>query len=1323
MSISKISINNRVFQVHDQRARQLACHTTENLQYKDELFIVSDKVVGYETFVKVKNVQENAVIDNIYAGESAYVFTANGKLNWITVSPTTFTGEAIDLSTTITNASHVSAGKHVIAAIQDGKLYVKGSPLLSSAATNTSDGTMLGQTLTVSTQQWTQVGEYSDWFYVSAFNGSWCAIRGTNGKGTLYVAGYNQFHILGSAGYDGNGQPQLNKNYSTNAYNTFLLNQLTPITIVQNGERITPNDWIKVSKGKYNTIAQRENGKLYVWGCITNGCLGNGTNYWVDINNSQISKETNGEITNILHAGVSQPQVLKVRQYADDYNEETNPQAYQDVEYSDWIDFSTTWYHAAAVRKNSNGQNQVYFWGANEYGQFGNGTFCQASLYASNLGAASKTIEIKNRPWKLTKDLFPYTDVVKVSATHYGTFLVRENGQVYFAGSNKRNYLGIYSNNSGVATFITKFTKINEIGQLFCETYGSIAKRQIPYLTEQSDDLIKSIFENQLSIDKLFYAIAQTHHHAIDTALIDSTVTNLYNYVQYVPQAVIKKHEHVNFSVLNKLSQSNGILLLDGNPISSSNTSTGATYVQIDPSNQKLDTLADIVGFSNIAGGYPLQVCSYHANEFDNKGYIVVTPTGHQFHNQDRWATVYLSSAQKPQDLELEEGQEYNGYAKKIDCETLRQGCYAICYTSTAKTSIYYETLITSIADLNTFITKVNDNANYVGTLYDLSGINGSNTNWANGNVVVELITKATYPKDQMYIKKDDSSDDYIKMSTFGGSYTGSHNTQSNTWFNIYRADGTLLVNKTVFDSPVYNEDGQQLQFIAQMIVPKSYETVDDEIVPVYHSYYNNNTASGDAIITAETISNGIYRKKATTYNKIGMQDGYEEFSDDLFKVGSDIYIAPSKNDFNGTAPHRYTIEDSYAFSEHGTASHYVIKINQVLVKDEEDSNVTYSPGSTKDPMLAVVKSPFRSFTSQVSGQFNASIGYNSTTFGNNNKTFGDFSITFGVSNTNIGSASVTVGTLNSVTSDHTFVLGVNNDIAGDSAFVYGNSNYISGYDSLVLGSNCKSYGNSVFSIGNSHQLNGLNNIAIGIRNKTYSNAKNSILLGYNLINNAENAIIIGSNIELKNYQGKFPSNQVAQKLTTFDTNTYDESGTHNKHSFHLTVGQKQEQKSILSYYKYRWQANNQYFATSVGSRSSLQPMNLIVDHRWQFKGNVFIYIPQNEDQTEFRNAGKVKTFDSGITITDPLQELDFNKASRFKIKTSVSITPTLLNWNDGATGEIIVYGGTQVNWDSNWKWIGDTPTSMTSESHDKFALIKVTIIDSKIIAQNLGTF
>ena len=67
MSISKISINNRVFQVHDQRARQLACHTTENLQYKDELFIVSDKVVGYETFVKVKNVQENAVIDNIYA--------------------------------------------------------------------------------------------------------------------------------------------------------------------------------------------------------------------------------------------------------------------------------------------------------------------------------------------------------------------------------------------------------------------------------------------------------------------------------------------------------------------------------------------------------------------------------------------------------------------------------------------------------------------------------------------------------------------------------------------------------------------------------------------------------------------------------------------------------------------------------------------------------------------------------------------------------------------------------------------------------------------------------------------------------------------------------------------------------------------------------------------------------------------------------------------------------------------------------------------------------------------------------------------------------
>ena len=126
--------------------------------------------------------------------------------------------------------------------------------------------------------------------------------------------------------------------------------------------------------------------------------------------NAEVSTVTEGAVTRTLDFGRAEPQVLKVREYASNYNAETNPDAYTDVEYSDWIDFSHTYYHAVAVRKDAlTNKNYVYLWGANEYGQFGNGNYLESSLTSSS-ATADSGIEMQTRPWMLPSSFFPYFD-------------------------------------------------------------------------------------------------------------------------------------------------------------------------------------------------------------------------------------------------------------------------------------------------------------------------------------------------------------------------------------------------------------------------------------------------------------------------------------------------------------------------------------------------------------------------------------------------------------------------------------------------------------------------------------------------------------------------------------------------------------------------------------------------------------------------------------------------------------------------------------------------------------------------------------------------
>ena len=550
---------------------------------------------------------------------------------------------------------------------------------------------------------------------------------------------------------------------------------------------------------------------------------------------------------------------------------------------------------------------------------------------------------------------------------------------------------------------------------------------------------------------------------------------------------------------------------------------------------------------------------------------------------------------------------------------------------------------------------------------------------------------------------------------------------------DIYSANGTLLVAKSVFDNPVYDENGTLLQFVAQMIIPYSYTIVEGESTPIYHSYYDNNTATGTPIITGEQIADGIYKKQATSLNKIGLQDGLELFNLNLFNVGDTIYIAPSMNDSNGSANHKYTIEQLYPCTTTSgaimTLDYVIIKIDKAIVNDQSNT-ITYQPGSVIDPMLAVVKSKFRPYTSQVSGEYNTSVGYNATTFGNGNKTFGDFSMSLGLYNVNCGEIALTIGAYNSVCSDNSYVCGTSNKIVGEQAFVYGVNNYISGYYTCVLGSTNYSQGVSNVILGYNNKLKGGRCFVVGSRNTTTTKTNDSLILGSNLQIDSQKSIVIGANGQIPKYEGNFPDEATASSLSSYNTSTYDTEGLHNKNSFRICMGDKivqNENKAldILVYNKYKWEVNNAYFAASTSSRASLESMILTTDHRWTFTGSIYVKLADDDTQETFRNAGKVKTFDPGIVITDALTELNFERGSKFKIKVSGSYTPTLTNWIDGSQGTIIVYGGTDINWPTtNWYWKNNTvPQSVASASQDTFALVKIIVIDSKIIAESIGTF
>ena len=147
--------------------------------------------------------------------------------------------------------------------------------------------------------------------------------------------------------------------------------------------------------------------------------------------------------------------------------------------------------------------------------------------------------------------------------------------------------------------------------------------------------------------------------------------------------------QHENISVLNKLSEENGELYYDGNPIS--------VEPSIDPSNLSLDNLTDISGQYNVAGGMALEGITYNTVTENSveKGLIQVT-LAHSKNQNDRWVGLYKKS-----------GTTYTEIANVKS--TLQKGCF-VYYGSSLTNGKYisYDSLESKNYYISS-ITKKND--------------------------------------------------------------------------------------------------------------------------------------------------------------------------------------------------------------------------------------------------------------------------------------------------------------------------------------------------------------------------------------------------------------------------------------------------------------------------------------------------------------------------------------------------------------------------------------------------------------------------------------
>ena len=1022
--------------------------------------------------------------------------------------------------------------------------------------------------------------------------------------------------------------------------------------------------------------------------------------------------------------------------------------------YNDWFKVSAGYYHSGALRKNGS-VTEIYLWGSNEYGQLGTGYYAGASMTSSTLsGSAALGVELVSRPMKLPTSLFPYTDVVDIKCTHYGTFLIRENGQVYFAGCNKRNYLGTGVLSDETA-FIPKFTALSTRftgNEIYAETYGSLILHKLPSLSENADSVVKSVFRNPLTTEKLDAAVAATHNHSIDVGLIDAVAIGAAQYVDVLPAILEASHTHSNQSSLNAISVEGNLLKINGVPYSTGGGGGGSGVV-VDESNIALDTLGDIAGLSNLAGGLGLEVISYRRlnDTNDDAGAIIqVAPVGSVHNAYGRYVDLYNSSK------------------TAIDILSAKNQSKGLYGNPAGGTAGY----IHCTKDLVTMIEAVVKKGSGNLVLYYVDPAHASSPTTGTVYQTIDYSTLVGYGT--MYWRIDTGST--VQPAGVDGYYTtdklesvglGDYGNEEKAFFDVYFSDKTLAISEDDFeDNTYYFEDGTEITSVGQIVVP--YDVVDEE--DVFHDVYDNDSATGTPVITGAQVKAGLYLKDGTNFVKVRSFMIPEKFDANLFT--GNIYIHPGMSNFSGVANQVYTYNTtvgtgigfiSETAGTETTLKKAIIQLSKAVTNGDTGSSSVFepSPGSLHDPMFAAIYSANRYSTSSVSGEYNTAVGFNSSAGGNQSTVFGDFSEAKGLVNFVAGDMSFTQGTYNVVLGSQSNAYGNGNLVAGTQNIAVGNANLTHGYYGLTVGDGNELFGIGNIAIGSKNAVytTSEGSVAIGKQNVVREKAKSSVTIGKELDTSADGATVVGQKGVLERFEGNFPGEDndtllaiQAASVNAWKALGYDEVWNSNKEGMFFGAGLKKNRTLTsvfpLAFTKFRCRPNiANYFekATTTTARGSNDPYIFEPFMQWSLTGvtRMFFTDPQANpnDATDFtfsrRDGGRVKTFDPGIVFPDngsvSLPEFNFDKATRWKLAADGSYQPIPYNFVDGAEAYVVIYHGASVDWSSFTNnlntdegansfdamvWSTGTTAIDASSYTAGFALVKLMIVDNTCIAE-----
>ncbi len=414
---------------------------------------------------------------------------------------------------------------------------------------------------------------------------------------------------------------------------------------------------------------------------------------------------------------------------------------------------------------------------------------------------------------------------------------------------------------------------------------------------------------------------------------------------------------------------------------------------------------------------------------------------------------------------------------------------------------------------------------------------------------------------------------------------------------------------------------------------------------------------------------------------------------------GADIYIALNVIEQQGVQ--KYTIVSSTV-----TIVDSIDVILSAVLADPTGGETPPEFDSETSNWIAVVEWPDSDVTTQAEGQgnfvsgesagangsYNMIVGLCSHAHGVGNTLIGDITKVYGNGNIAIGNSLSVCGTANKVSGMFTFVNGSQNEINGDLHSIHGDMNTIIGDNITVNGDNNKTVVRTrIDDDGNPVEEKPRQVYIAGTLNEI--NADYTHTCGYRLTNRAKHAVMVGRD-------------------------TYLDDSPENEGAFIVGGGELNNPRNAFEIRSRRKITNPLYNPVN-------DPDGNGVDSDGEKQ-----YISQLGFMTKYLghllSASKTQTVnnDSGTVLN---VSLDHDYYGRWKITPTGTgqITFSCDNWEDGDSGELIIYAGAgRVVWPATWlpvtttlPIIGDMG-GFPDMSSGGYVILKLSKCDNEIIVE-----